>query len=48
MVNLFVSKYEVATDQSIWPMVDNEVQEGAYAEKVGQYISYQHDGQTLA
>lgn len=48
LVNLFVSKYEVTTDQSIWPMVDNEVQEGAYAEKVGQYISYQHDGQTLA
>ncbi len=47
-MNLFISKYSVATDRSIWPIEDTNLHEGGYSRELGQFISFQNDGSILA
>lgn len=48
LINLFISKYQITTDRSIWPVNDNSVEEGGYSNEIGQFISFENDGTTLA
>lgn len=48
LINLFISKYSVTTDKSIWPLQDTYLYEGGYSRDLGQFISFQNDGNTLA
>lgn len=40
LTNLFVSKYQITTDNSIWPLEENRVYEGGYTNDLGQFIGF--------